>query len=264
MTPEQAVAVVDGDMKAERQLHWQKLLGTGEFSPYQKEKKAPKGDAFRNAYYELLANPGDFIKNFGTHVHNIDTDIRGRDIGGAKERLDRSAAYAGMIALFTAFDFATSKPLEYIPIRKGTLSAEDVAHNGKIKAFKKLWEVMNDKYATALGNMLVEKVSGKRGYIHEVADKGADTLQTAFPKTNDLVNGATLESYIRLVSQIPIAGALVEQGTARLSGWQEKSSLHTATGKMLYMALGILIREHRVAGKMSAEELTEAAARLVI
>ncbi len=108
---------------------------------------------------------------------------------------------------------------------------------------------MNDKYATALGNMLVQKVTGQRGFIHEVADKGADTIQEGFKQTQDWVNGATLESYIRIASQIPILGAFIEQGSSRLAMLQEKSPVHTATGKMIYMALGVFIKFQRAAAK---------------
>ena len=254
------------NQEQQRKEHLQKIFQVGEYSMYTKEPRPMKFEAFRHASYEFLTSPGAFFKNFGKHVSAIDTEFRGHDIGGAKERLERSGELAKIVTLFTIFDYATSKPFELLfPLKKGEhLSADDVRVNARNRAFKKLVEVMNDKYATALGNLYVEKLTGKRGFIHEVADKGADTIQTGFPKSEDWINGATLESYIRLASQVPIAGAIVEQIATRLAGWQEKSALHTATGKMTYMGLGVLIRESRVAGKMEADEITEAVARTLI
>lgn len=237
------------DLVAHERKQAEKLYQVGEFSPYTKEARPIKWDAFRDASYEWISSPGTFLKNIGTHVRNIDTDFRGgRDYGNAGERLERVKAYAGIIALFTAFDAATSMPLIGLKKteRKGEgLTADDHRYNANLLSFIKLVDVLNDKYATALGNMYVEEKTGKRGFIHEMSDKGADTIQTGFDKTNDLVNGATLEGYLRIISQIPVAGALFEQGVTRISGWQEKSSLHTATGKMIYMALGIYIKHMR-------------------
>lgn len=227
----------------------EKLYQVGEFSPYTKEARPIKWDAFRDASYEWISSPGAFLKNIGTHVRNIDTDFRGgRDYGDASERIERVKSYAGIIALFTAFDAVTSLPLNSLRRneKKGeVLTADDHRYNANILAFIKLVDVLNDKYATALGNMYVEDKTGKRGFIHEMSDKGADTIQTGFDKTNDWVNGATLEGYLRIISQIPVAGALFEQGVTRISGWQEKSSIHTATGKMIYMALGIYLKHMR-------------------
>lgn len=252
----------------DRKKHWEKVFQVGEHSPYDKNKKPPQFDALREALYEAIYKPGAFVTHMGQHVRKIDADFRGgKDIGGAKERLERVAALSGVVALFTAFDYATSKPLEKLfPVIKKDaklMTPDDLRFNARVGGMKKIVEVLNDKYATALGNMLVEYLSGKRGYIHEVADKGADTLQVGFEKTNDLVNGATLESYMRILSQVPIAGALFEQVVTRLSMLQEKSSLHTATGKMLYMGLGVFIRNNREADKMDGAELSGLLARSI-
>lgn len=261
---EQAVASWKKSHDEDRKKHWEKVFQVGEHSPYQ--ERTMQWDAFREAWHESIERPGDFLKNFGAHVHKVDTELRGgKDYGTAKERMERVASYAGMVALFTAFDYATSKPFEkFFKLHKGpNLHPEDMRYNARMGAIKKIVEVMNDKYATALGNMVVQKLSGKRGYIHEVADKGADTLQVGWDEFNDLVNGATLESYMRILFQIPVAGALFEKLVTKVSMWQEKSSLHTATGKMLYMGLGVFIRDNRKAGKMDEEFMANLLARTI-
>lgn len=261
----------------DRQQHWQKIFQSGEYNLYDRERKPIKWDAFRDACYQSITDPGEFFKHFGEHVRKIDYEFRGeKDAGDAKERMERIGVLSGVIVLFTVFDYVSSKPFNrLIPIKpkfdkignKIDLSSDDLRFNARGEAIKKLIDVMNDKYATALGNMLVEKLSGKRGFIHEVADKGADTLQEGFGGLQDYVNGATLESYMRIISQIPIAGALFEQGVTRLAGLQEKSPVHTATGKMIYMALGVFIKNSRAAaGKERAinqTDIVELAARMM-
>lgn len=241
------------DLKVHEQRRLARVYEVGEFTPYDKNKPPLKWDAFQDASYEWFSNPAEFIRNIGTHMRNIDTDFRGRDIGGAGERMERVAALSAIIAVFTAFDYATSKPFEkLLPVDKrdpDTLPPDILRRNAWNGAINKLIDVMNDKYATALGNMYVERLTGKRGYIHEVADKGADTLQDGWSGTKDIVNGATLESYMRIVSQLPVAGALFERGMTNLSMWQERSALHTATGKMIYMALGAFTKFSRIAAK---------------
>lgn len=241
------------DLKIHEQRRLARVYGVGEFTPYDRNKPPIKWDAFQDASYEWFSNPSQFIRNVGTHLRNIDTDFRGRDIGGTGERMERVAALTTMIAVFTAFDYATSKPFEKLfPFDKTdpkTLPPDILRRNAWNGAINKLIGVMNDKYATALGNMYVERQTGKRGYIHEVADKGADTLQEGWSGTTDVVNGATLESYMRIISQLPVAGALFERGMTNLAMWQERSALHTATGKMIYMALGVFTKFNRIAAK---------------
>lgn len=231
------------DLVADRQAHWQRIFQNGDYNLYDRNRKPVQWDAFRDASYEWVSNPVAFIKNFGTHIHNIDTDFRGgKDAGGAKERLERIGAMLGVIATFTAFDRATSFWMDHESLFLGKVPRKtgDLSRDAKVEAFAKLIEVMNDKYATALGNMLVERLSGKRGYVHEVSDKGADTLTVGLKeRLDDWVNGPNLEATQRVLFQVPIAGALLEQGLTRLSLLQEKSSLHTATGKMFYMAAGM-------------------------
>lgn len=262
---EQAVASWKKIREDESKKHWEKVFQVGEYSPYQ--ERTMQWDAFREAWHESIQNPGAFLRNFGEHVHKVDTALRGgKDYGTAKERMERVATYAGMIALFTAFDYATSKPFErFFKLQmKPVAHPLDARHNARMEAIKKVIEVMNDKYATALGNLLVQRLSGKRGYIHEVADKGADTLQVGWNRFNDLVNGATLESYLRILFQIPVAGALFEKFVTKASLWQEKSSIHTATGKMLYMGLGAYIKHNRKASEMDEAFMANLFARAVV
>ena len=269
-----AVSVLKGEKDAvtpkppevitDSQKFWRKMFENGDQPLYDKNKGPVKFDALR----EVFVNPAS--KSISEHVMAIDKDFRGgRDAGDIKERAQRVAVLIGIAGGFTLFDYITTKPFEgKFPVDKAdasTLTPDVLKLNARNGAIMTLIDVMNDKYASALGNMLAEKLTGKRGFIHEVADKGADTVQVGFTKTKDLMNGATLESYLRILSQVPIAGALVEQAFVRLSLFQESSPLHTATGKMVYMALGVYTKFARAAaGKespLNAEDVIGAAAR---
>ncbi len=238
------------------QEFWRKMFDKGDQELYNREKGPVKFDAIKEAF----ANPTS--KTLGEHIMAIDKDFRGgRDAGAAKERLQRVGSLLGVLVLFTAFDWGTSKAIEE-PFNKmfpleGKTDTQYLAMRG---ALKKILEVMNDKYASVLGNMLIEKLTGKRGFIHEVADKGADTITVGIDGWDDWVNGSTLESAQRILFQLPIAGALLEQGLTRLSMFQEKSALHTVTGKMIYMGLGIFLKTMG-SGKNNDKSL-EAAASL--
>jgi hypothetical protein len=242
----------------DRQTHWQKIFQTDGYNLYDRERKPVKWNAFREACYESMTDPVKFIKNFGEHIQKIDYEFRGeKDAGNLKERAERIAVMLGIIGAFTTFDRATSfwigeKSLFFGKVPRHT---DDRARDAGVAAFVKLAEVMNDKYASALANMTVERLSGKRGFVHEVADKGADTLTVAvMEKLEDWVNGPNLEAAQRILFQIPIAGALLEQGFTRLSLLQEKSSIHTATGKMFYMALGTYFFTRRNVKELIAQK----------
>ncbi len=248
-----AVSVLKGEKDAvapklpepeptESQKFWRKMFDKGDQELYNRQKGPVKFDALKEAF----ANPAS--KSIGEHIMAIDKDFRGgRDAGDVKERLQRISTLLGVLGLFTAFDWGTSKAIEK-PFNKifPIFNASDKQYMAMREALKKVLEVMNDKYASVLGNMLIEKLTGKRGFIHEVADKGADTITVGIDGWDDWVNGSTLESAQRILFQIPIAGALLEQGLTRLSMFQEKSPLHTVTGKMIYMGFGVLLRELEV------------------
>lgn len=259
-----AVAPKPPDVVTESQKFWRKMLENGDQPLYDKNKGPVKFAAVKEVFNKFRS------KSIGEHIMAIDKDFRGgRDAGGIKERAQRVAVLMGIAGGFTFFDYITTKPFEgRFPVNKAdssTLSADVLKLNSRNGAIMTLIDVLNDKYASALGNMLAEKLTGKRGFIHEVADKGADTVQVGFTKTKDLMNGATLESYLRILSQVPIAGALLEQAFVRLSLFQESSPLHTATGKMVYMALGVYTKFARAAaGKerpVTASDITEAMIR---
>ena len=246
-----------GPEYTDSQLFWQKMFDNGDQVLYNREKGRIKTGALKAALSEAKTDLPAFMQNFGKHVHAIDTDFRGgRDAGDVKERLQRTGTLLGVLGLFTAFDWGTSKAIEQ-PFNRifplaGKTKETDKQYIAMRGALRKVLEVMNDKYASVLGNMLVENLSGKRGFIHEVADKGADTITVGIDGWDDWVNGSTLESAQRILFQVPIAGAILEQGLTRLSMFQEKSPLHTVTGKMLYMGLGVLLRELEVGKKPSA------------
>lgn len=249
----------------DRQKHWQKIFQSDDYKLYDRERKSVKWDAFRDACYESMMNPVAFIKNFGNHISKIDYEFRGeKDAGSAKVRMERVAVMLGVIGAFTVFDRATSfwiddKSLFFGRIPRNT---DDRARDARVAAFVKLSEVMNDKYATALGNMGVEKLTGKRGFVHEVSDKGADTLTVAMmDRLEDWVNGPNLEAAQRILFQVPIAGALLEQGLTRLSLLQESSSIHTATGKMFYMALGTYFFTRRNVKELIAQKKLQNSAK---
>lgn len=266
LTKADITGIVRNTVPNERQMHWQNVLQMGEYNRYENIQPI-KWDALRDATYEWVNNPGEFLKHFGEHIRKIDTDFRGgRDIGDTKIRFERAVAFSGIITLFTAFDYATSKPFKkWLPTRKEDLlqTPADFQNNMTNATLKRLIEVINDKWSTVLGNMLVERLTGERKYIHETSDKAADTIQLGFENTKDWVNGATLESLIRVISQVPIAGALFEQGVTRVARLQEKSAINTTTGKAMYVALGVLIKHVRKSseGGFSKADQAEIVAR---
>lgn len=227
----------------ESQLFWQKIFDNGDQPLYDTKKGPIKFDAVKEVFNNFNS------KSVGEHIMAIDKDFRGgRDAGSMKERAQRVGVLMGVLGAFTAFDHVTSMWFDddSFAFKRYPRKTGDLRRDAKVEAFLKVAEVINDKYASALGNMLVENLTGKRGFIHEVADKGADTITVAFKDSmDDLVNGPNLESAQRILFQVPIVGALLEQGFTRLSMLQETSSIHTATGKAFYMAMGVYLATRR-------------------
>ena len=214
----------------ERELFWRNMYQTGELSPYKKNKGPVKFDALRDASYEAITDPFAAMQHLGEHIRAIDTDFRGGvDIGDAKTRLMRMAVMAGNMVPFIVFDTVTSIPGNILGkvletnMNKGQIGKDkyniSTATVGAIAGFKRAVEVGNDKFTTALADIWVTKLTGEKGaWTHEASDKSGDFLNSAVPEyIEDFVNGPVVESGMRFLYQIPIFGALVEQGWTRLS-----------------------------------------------
>jgi len=268
-----AVAVLKGEKEAvtpkppepeptESQKFWRDMYRTGKLSPYQKDRPPVEWSALIDFGKKYFGHPIEFYKNGGKDIMDLDMRLRGgadkeyNQLGDMSQRAKRMLVMAGNVVPFMTFDIVTSIPsglmFEYLEPRmkedKKNVPAEDrKLHPERVKnslwgGAKKIIEVQNDKVVTALGDLWVQKFTGeKSGWIHEAADKSADLGQTASEDyLKDVINGPVLESVARFIFQIPIAGALFEQGFTRLSLLQEKSQLHKGIAKSFYMGVGTI------------------------
>jgi hypothetical protein len=234
------------------QKFWRKMFDT-ENSPYSKTYRPMRSDAWNALKDEAAHDPLSAIKNIGSHIHAIDIDIRGgRDPGDAKERLQRVATMMGVFALFTAFDAGTSRPIHWVQKKIFPKIGTDPTskRNAGIDLFMKLFEVLNDKLATAFGDKWVSDLTGKKvSFTTEPTDKLADVGNVAFEDTlEDLVNGPTLEATARALYQIPIFGAFFEQGVAAIERWQGKDGVNKGIGKAMFMAWAKYLYQRRGLG----------------
>ncbi len=220
------------------QKFWRMVFET-ENSPYSKKERKIEWGSAKEAFDEMKHDFPSFIKNYSDHIRAIDVDLRGgRDPGEAKERLQRVAALSGIMALWIAFDAGTSYPIKKVMHKYFPLHGDNSHRDASIQFFGKLIEVMNDKLASAWGGDLADHLAGKRvAFPTEPPDKLADVLTVAFPQPfEDYVNGSVLESLFRIIYQVPIYGALFEQGMTRIARLQGKSGQNKGIGKAMYMA----------------------------
>jgi hypothetical protein len=124
-------------------------------------------------------------------------------------------------------------------------------------------EIANDKFTTAMGDWFVKKLTNEKGpWIREPSDKTGDFLDGAVGMYyEDTVNGPIIESVMHFLYEIPIFGALVEQGWTRLAKWQESSPFTKATGKAVFGGLGILIGTINKLNELEKKEILEKAGR---
>ncbi len=225
-----------------RQLFWRNMYQTGEMSPYKKNKGPIKFDALKKAAAEAFAYPVEFIKHRKDHVRAVDIDFRGgRDAGEAKERAQRVGVLLLTMFTFMGFDAVTgriwkSKMAEYFKKRGTTDLTKDPAYLG----LKKAVEVGNDKYTTGLADLMVWYLTKEKGgFVREASDRVGDFLNIAMKEPlDDIVNGVVTECVLRMLYQIPISGALIEQGWANFTALLEKSNLSKSTGKLIFRGFG--------------------------
>lgn len=264
-----AVAVLKGEKDAvtpkpsepeptESQKFWRDMYRTGKLSPYQGNNR-PK--ASLKDGIEAWKNPQ--TQGVDSKIMALDLALRGgadkeyNQLGDMSKRATRMAVMVGNMVPFTAFDIVTSIPgnlfLKGVEIyktrhnngkseNKSDQQARLAATSGALDGPRRLFEILNDKMTTALGDLLVRKLTGERGWwIHESSDKTGDFLDGAVGMYyEDAVNGPMIESVMHFLYEIPVAGALVEQGWTRLTAWQESSPFTKAFGKAIFGGLGTM------------------------
>jgi len=245
-----------------RQQFFRDMYRTGNLSPYQRERPGidlkKVGEAWNDPETQGVKS----------RIMAVDLALRGgadkeyNKLGDLNRRLQRMGVMGANLVPYFVFDVVTSIPAglitEYLDLSKDVRSKRsDVPTAEQIKAdkwadaawngLKKNIDVLNDKVVTALGDIMVTKLTGEKGgWTHEAADKSADLLQTAMDDyVKDAVNGPVLESVMRTMFQVPVVGAVIEQGWTRLSLLQEKSQLNKGIAKAFYMGIGYAIGVYR-------------------
>lgn len=243
----------------ESQKFWRQMFET-ENSPYADSGSVDLAPISR-AIHELFTDPKAYWKNRKQHVHDIDYGIRGgREIDPVDIRLKRMGVLFVMGSLFAGYDYLTGKYVIdglFDRIFHKNWDNEKSYKGAWSQGWRKIVEVLNDKYTSDMANYLGEQLTGvKKPIVHELPDKAADMITFGFSEIKDKVNGTVLESIMRLTYQIPIFGAITEQIFTRITEFQERSSFHKDTFKAIYSGLGVLIGASREARKLQKSQST--------
>lgn len=257
------------------QLWARKVLETGEQSPHILRK--PTYTSFIDAAWTLLDSPGDFFRHMDDHILQIDKDLRGgRDLGGIKDRSERVAVFTGILVGSLGLDAAASKRvINYVfaPKEDGKRIASQKGDGNKFAyAWKGSWEddaaffeVFGDKFIVNGVNYLLQQYTDtKSNLVPEFSEQIADMLTTIFRDKqiqnitkhkatvdiNDFINGTAIEMVFRILSQVPIAGAMVEMPLQKMNAIVETNKITKLTGKAVAIWAGRRIR--RVLGKNEA------------
>lgn len=271
-----AVSVLKGEKEAvmpkspepeptESQKFWRDMYRTGKLYPYQKDRPGVNLSAVAEAW----KNPQS--QGVDSKIMAVDLALRG---GADKEYnqlgdIEKRATRMGVMALNTipaiGMDIVTSIPsnlgkryIEHVLDVKSNIEGATDEQKEKIKKQKasliglnKMFEVMNDKNVTATGDWWVRKLTGEKdGWTGESDDKLADLITSAAKdKYEDFINGPTIESIMHIVYEIPIVGAMWEQGWTRLSVFQSDGPFHKGNMKGIFMGVGYLIGALRGKGE---------------
>jgi len=266
---DEAVAVLKKPPEPEptkSQAFFREMYQTGDKSPYKVKRGPVKFNALKVALKEEFTHPIEFVKHAGEHIMAVDKDFRGGvEIGDMKTRATRAAVMVGNMVPNIALDILTSIPpnllekaaKEHLNGKLKVATGMDIGDKDREPLISKLnfqiaavsaagrtGEVMNDKNVTAFGNTIMRRLTGERTgwFTGESSDKLNDLLTAGYRESvEDFVNGPTLESALRILYQVPVAGALVEQVWTRWTNFQSKSEYHKGNLKGVYAGIGLLI-----------------------
>ena len=260
----EAIAAWEQDKLRARQDFYKDMYQTGKRSPYQKDRPGidlkKEGEAWKDP-----ATQGETSR-----IMAVDIALRGgadkeyNQLGDMGHRAQRMAVMVENMLPNIALDILTSIPANLADkavtdVLKGKIEVAkklgDSLDNkklvdrlnfqlGSFKAFARLFSVMNDKNVTAFGDTLMKWRTGeKQGWFTgESSDKLNDLVTAGYPeRIEDFVNGPTIESAFRILYQIPVLGALIEQLWTRWTLFQSKSAYHKGNLKGAYAAAGMFI-----------------------
>lgn len=266
-----AVAVLKGEKEAvtpkppepepTRQQQWlRKVLETGDQSPL--IVRDVNWDALNTAVKEFREKPGDFFKK---QMWDMDKALRGgRDLKGWKERGERVGVFGVIMAAAMAMDLVMSDSV-LNPVfakrengQRVRLSQKDGASQlhkwfgqpkyewakyGRGKA--KLLSYFTDKFVVNGVNFLLQKATAdKTKLVREFTEQIGDFGNIISDPYDDLVNGTSVEMVVRILSQVPLLGAPVEQIFARINKGIETNAITKLTGKAVSIGAGVLVKEY--------------------
>lgn len=256
----------------ESQKFWRDMYRTGKLSPYQKDRPAVEWSALVDFGKKYIGHPIAFYTKSGNDIMELDMRLRG---GADKEYnqlgdMSKRATRMGVMALNTVpaitMDIVTSIPPNLLQtaidvhfknqLKAARADLEKDKNNSEkqklvnklvpissvLKTAGKIGEVMNDKNVTAAGDWWVKKLTGEKTgwFTGESSDKLNDLLTYGFgDKIEDFVNGPTIESLFRIIYEVPVLGALVEQVWTRWTLFQSKTAFHKGNLKAVYAGIGI-------------------------
>jgi len=266
-----AVAVLKGEKDAvapkppepepTRQQQWlRKVLETGDQSPH--IVRDVNWEAFNTAVKEFKEKPGDFFKK---QMWDMDKALRGgRDLKGWKDRGERVGVFSVIMATAMGMDLVMSDSVlnpifakrengtrVLLPQKDGASQLHkwfgqpkyEWAKYGRGKA--KLLSYFTDKFVVNGVNFVLQKVTAdKSKLVREFNEQIGDFGNIISDPYDDLVNGTSVEMVVRILSQIPLVGAPVEQIFARINKAIETNAITKLTGKAVSIGAGVLVNEY--------------------
>lgn len=248
----------------EEQKYQRDMYRSGKLTPYQKDRPWLGLQAAKDAW-----NSPE-LQGETSRLMAADMALRGgadkeyNQLGDWSHRKERIGAMVKNMGPNILFDIVSSLPYNFgrklldkiidvnlekakaLPEsdnnKKALIKKYELQHNA-VKAVDRLGEVYNDKDITARGDRLMREKTGEQGWFTgEASDKLNDLLTSAFKEyIEDFVNGPTIESAFRIIYQVPIIGALVEQGWTRWTNFQSKDQFHKGRLKAVYVSIGMFI-----------------------
>lgn len=262
----------------ESQKFWRDMYRTGKLTPYQKERQWLGWSAAFEAWKNPQAHGTDSKVLAMDMVLRGGADKEYNQLGNIKRRATRAAVMVGNMVPNIAADILTSIPpnlfekgfTEFLKKDlkeaqdKGKAEATDASKANKpevpspetkaiidtltrqvsgVRFAGRVGAVMNDKNITAIGNTIQRRLTGEKGWFTgEASDKLNDLLTAGYSDwAEDFINGPTLESAFRIWYQVPLIGALIEQGWTRWTNFQSTNEYSKGNLKALYTAIGLAI-----------------------
>lgn len=219
-----------------------KVFESHDQNPY--KSREGKWQAHKDAVKTLVIHPVDFFRD----VREWDKKLRGgRDLGSISDRIERSSIFTTLMLASMGVDLFASETffMRVTNALRKNRNSDPITSPKEHRVANTLrfaTDIVEDKFVVGLVNVGLEQITGDKKFVSEWSEQFSDFINKAFPEYADVANGTAVECFVRVLSQFPITGSVIENVHGAITRRSDRNSLTKGLGKAIAIGAGVYLQ----------------------